>query len=455
VSTYGEIPTLGEALRRFRAGALRPSDLLEQLLDRIEAHDGELGAYVAVDAKGARAAAREADAAWRRGDPGPLCGAPISIKDIFDVEGSVAGCGNPQLSAGRAAATRDAEAVSRLRRHGAVILGRTQLHELALGISGENPRLGTPKNPHDPTRLPGGSSSGSAVSVAAGLALASLGTDTGGSVRVPAALCGLAGLKPTFGWIGRGGLHPLSPSMDHVGLLGRDVTDVALLFHALREPSHHRPVAHHPLRVGLVEELFRAADREVRQALRAALSALAPEVVTVESVSLRGLDDAIEAYGAIVRHEAAVVHREALATRPEIFDPPVREMLQAGADLSSGDHARAIDERERFRAACAALLSRYDGLVTPTTRVCAPPRGATEVAVDGTLVLLREALIRCTCPFSMLGLPALSVPVSAASGLPVGLQVLGPPGCEGTVLGLGAAVGAAVGAANGDGVATV
>jgi len=438
----GEVPTIREALDRFRTGAQRPSELVELLLGRIDAQDRDLGAYVALDPDGARAAALEADAAWARGDAPALCGVPISVKDIYDLEGCIAGCGSPALNQGRRPATRDAEAVAQLRRLGAVVLGRTHMHELALGISGENPRLGTPRNPHDPTRLPGGSSSGSAVSVAAGLALASLGTDTGGSVRVPAALCGLAGLKPTFGWLGRRGLFPLAPTMDHVGLIGRDVADVALIYHALQETPTQRPRARHPLRVGLIEELFRSAGREVRQALRVTLNGLAPEVVAVESVSLRGLDTAVQTYGTIVRYEAAAVHLEALATRPEIFDSPQREMLQAGASLTAADYARALDRREHFRAECAALLGRrFDCLLSPATRVCAPPRGLTEVELDGEPVPLREALLHCTCPFSMVGLPALSIPAGFAGGLPVGLQVVGPPGGEAVALGVGAAVG--------------
>jgi aspartyl-tRNA(Asn)/glutamyl-tRNA(Gln) amidotransferase subunit A len=438
-----EIPTIREALRRFRDGTLRPSDLVEQLLCQIDARDGALGAYVALEADSARSAAREADAAWTRGEAPPLCGVPISVKDIYDVEGCIAGCGNPALNLGRRPAPHDAEAVALLRRLGAVVLGRTHLHELAMGITGENPRLGTPRNPHDPTRLPGGSSSGSAVSVAGGLALASLGTDTGGSVRVPAALCGLAGLKPTFGWLGRRGLFPLAPSMDHVGLIGRDVADVALVFHALRDSPTGEGVRH-PLRVGLIEELFRSADGPVRQCLRETLTGLAPEVVEVDRVSLLGLADAVEAYGTIVRYEAAAVHHEDLAARPEVFDPPVREMLLAGAGLSAAEYVQALDERARFSAGCRGLLSRYDCLLAPTTRVPAPRLGSATVQIDDQPVPVRDALISCTCPFSMIGLPALNVPAGVVSGLPVGLQIVGPPGGEAAVLGVGAAVGAAL-----------
>jgi len=446
VTTKSAIPTATEALQAFARRALRPSTLTEQILDRIAARDPALGAYVEVDAQGARRAARAADAAWDRGTAGPLCGLPISVKDIYDLrDHGAAGCGNPELTGRRGPVAQDAEAVEQLRSLGAVILGRTHLHELALGITGVNPALGTPRNPHDPTRLPGGSSSGSAVSVAAGLAVASLGTDTGGSVRVPAALCGLVGLKPTFGWIGRRGLRPLAPSMDHVGLLGRTVSDVALIYRALRdrvEPEElGRRRAAPPLRAGLVEELFRAADGSVQSALGATLGRLTPEAVEVEAVSLRGLEQAVQTYGVIVRYEAARVH----AQRPASLGADVRRMLEAGAALSSEEYTEALDRRARFTARCGALLRRYDCLLSPTTRVVAPPLDASSVELDGVSVPVREALIGCTCLFSMAGLPALSVPAGVAGGLPVGLQVVGAPWDEAAVLAVGAALGGAVG----------
>jgi aspartyl-tRNA(Asn)/glutamyl-tRNA(Gln) amidotransferase subunit A len=279
-----------------------------------------------------------------------------------------------------------------------VLLGKVHLHELALGITGES--LATPRNPLDSSRLPGGSSSGSAVSVAAGMALASLGTDTGGSVRVPAALCGVVGFKPTFGWMGRGGLAPLAWSMDHVGLIGRTVEDVGLVtgFRATKGP----------LKVAAMEE-----------------------GLGYERVSLPGLEEAFETYGTIVRYEAARVHARELDRRPEIFGEDVRELLLAGAALSLADYVRALDRRAAFARSLDAVLRRYDCLVTPTTLVAAPARGASVVEVRGRQVTVREALLRCTCPFSMVGVPALAVG---------GLQVIGAWGGEGAVLATGGAL---------------
>jgi aspartyl-tRNA(Asn)/glutamyl-tRNA(Gln) amidotransferase subunit A len=436
------LPTLVEALSLFRSGALRPSELLEQVLARIEELDPELGAYVSVDPRGARDAARAADRAWAEGRAGPLCGVPLSVKDIFDVRDTVTGCGNLARTRSGARAGQDAAVVRQVREAGAVLVGKTHLHEHALGITGENPRLGTPKNPHDPSRLPGGSSSGSAVSVAAGMAVASIGTDTGGSVRVPAALCGVVGFKPSFGRIGTEGLHPLSRSMDHVGFLGACVEDSRALFDVLklkRRRSSTSVETRTECRLALVKELWEMASGEVRQVLAEGLDRLTctriGTGITIHEVSLPQLrEEARTTYTTLLLHEAVRVHERVLKEDPDQLGPGVRELLTRGRGISTVEHGRALEQRDAFSEACRRLLDRYTCLLSPTTLVTAPHIGREKVGVDGVQVEVRQALISCTCPFSMVGLPAISLPIKRVEGLPVGLQLVGPIGGDEALL---------------------
>jgi len=438
------LPTATEALRLFRAGEFTPGQLLRQTLQAVDAQVA-LGAFVSVDREAAARQAAAADAAWARAGAGEcpaetLCGLPLTVKDIIDVAGTVTGCGNPRRGA---VAQQDATVVRLLREAGAVLLGKVQLHEYALGITGDNPRMGTPRNPHDPTRLPGGSSSGSAVSVAAGMALASIGTDTGGSVRVPAALCGVVGFKPTFGRISRHGVFPLSCSMDHVGLLAREVADVALLFDVLDRQDPLDPVSlglpraarsagrsHdtcRPPRVGLLEQLHSMAAPQVSQAVEWALSRMERAgVVGCEPVSLPMHDEVGEIYRTILLAEAAEVHRGALSRAEDThFGDDVRRMLEEGAALPASRYAAAQRAQSAFAAACDGLLGHLDGLVSPTTLAVAPAVGAREVEIGCGRVPVRSALVSCTSPFSMIGLPALSLPCGEAGGMPLGLQLVG------------------------------
>ena len=421
--------TIRQIVESFRAAELRPSELLRRVLDRIDELDPVLGAFVTLDREGAARQAAVADERWARGAGGPLCGVPISVKDIIDVAGLPTGCGTP---GDHPPARADAAVVRGLRQAGAVIVGKVHLHELALGITGENPRLGTPKNPRDRSRLPGGSSSGSAVSVAAEMVPLSVGTDTGGSVRVPAALCGVVGFKPGFDRLSCEGVHPLARSMDHVGLLARTVEDVQLVMAALTGDSPSDTGAAQTARVALVRPLHVEAERSVRGAVERALQlAGAAGVAEAEPGELPGLDETAAAYRTILLSEAAAVHEA-----PRAFGADVRALLEAGAAIGEAALALAWERRERFSAACDELLARFDCLATPTTLVPAPPIGAREVAVDGRTLPVRDALVRSTSPFSMVGLPALSLPCGLAAGLPVGLQLVGRRGGEARLLAL-------------------
>lgn len=426
------IPTIGEALVLFSQGALSPSTLLERMLQRIHSWDEELHTYVSLDEKGAREAAKKADADWTEGKAGPLCGIPISVKDVVDVAGMVTGCGTGLFSE---RAKTSATLVQRLREAGAVILGKSHLHAYAFGLTGENDELGTPRNPAGAGSMPGGSSSGSAAGVAAELALASIGTDTGGSVRVPASFCGVVGFKPSYGLISRAGVFPVAESMDHVGLLVRDVTDCRPLLDVLAGADEDDPTSRalppqNPLpacvRVGLVQELHERSDSAVRACIEKNLKRRPG--IQVKRVSLPGLKHARRAYGTIVQAEIAAVHLERFEKNADAYDAMGRGMIERGATTRAVDLLAAQRERTRFNRQVEALWDDFDALVCPTVPVVAPPLGAKEVPIDGLEVKVAGALVRNTSPFSMIGVPALSLPAGSAEGLPVGLQLIGPYG---------------------------
>ncbi len=428
------IPTATEALRQFARGVLRPSELLQRVLANIDDRDPSLGAFVSVQRDRAAREAEAADRAWQRGEAGPLCGLPVSIKDLLDLEGTITGCGSAHPPG--PVATSDAVVVSRLRRAGAVVIGKTHLHEYALGITGENPELGTPKNPADPARLPGGSSSGSAVSVAAGMAVTSVGTDTGGSARVPAALCGLVGFKPTFGLLPTAGVFPLCRTMDHVGLLGRIVEDVSLLARVLEGAGAHdedRPLPRRP-RLALLRDHHLAASEQVREAVEQTLARLEAGGAKITPEAVPRYPELAATYNTIVLYDAFQVHSRAFGERPERYGPVMRQRLEEAGAITIKQYQQAQQVREAFAAAIRDLITQYDALLCPTTRVTAPLLGQQEVDIDGEAVDVRRALISNTSPYSMIGLPAASVPAGEAQGLPVGLQIVGPRGGDGVVL---------------------
>ena len=427
------LSTITDALASFHRGQVRPSQLLECILSQIDELDERLNAYSWVDREGARRAAVGANEAWPRGQAPALAGIPISVKDIFDIQGTVTGCGNPLLA--REPARSDSTVIARLKMAGAVIVGKTNLQEFALGITGENKLTGTARNPYDPQRLPGGSSSGSAVSLAAGMALASIGTDTGGSVRVPAALCGLVGFKPTFGRISRAGVFPLAWSMDHVGVMGRTVSDVRLLYNVLAGDDPADPTTlgllgpspgRRPRRIAVLRQLLEAAAAPVRAEIESTLGRLGAAGLEVNAVNMPYHELVGVAYTTILLCEAATVHYQQLRKAPEAYGEEVRTMLCVGATLFAADYIQAQRVRSAFAAACDRLLTEYDCLVSPTTLVPAPIIGQQRVETNEKIVSTREALVSCTCPFSMVGLPAISVPSGEVSGLPVGIQVIGP-----------------------------
>ena len=398
---------------------------LEAALAAIAEHNPRTNAFVLVDEAGARAAALVLDEERRRGvDRGPLHGMPVSVKDLIDV------AGQPTTAASRVrrghVATRDAPVVQRLREAGAVLIGKTNLHEFALGTTSEESAFGPVRNPHDVTRSAGGSSGGSAAAVATGMGIASIGSDTGGSIRIPAAACGVVGLKPSLGEVPTAGVVPLSATLDHVGPLARTVEDAANVWAVLAGRPIPRLDPPRTFTLGALGGYFTALlSAEVRGEFENALERLRTCGVTIEPRTVHGTETIIDTYTSISLPEAAHWHAATLDKRPDDYQPPVRERLERGRTIAAVSYVRAMETRELLRRAVDAALDHCDALVLPTLPIVAPPLGAVEVTTDsGDTIPVRAAMLRLTQLFNVTGHPAISLPI-ASHGLPVGLQLVG------------------------------
>ena len=448
--------TIAEARRLLAARALSAVELTTATLDRIAALNPALNAYLRTDPEAALAQARAADrrvAAGGDGDGGgqPLLGIPVCVKDVVDVLGTDTTAG----SAGwRRTPTRDAGAARRLREAGAILLANGNTNEFAYGIDGLNPHRGDCRNPYDPARMSGGSSSGPAVATATGMALGGLGTDTTGSIRVPASLCGLAGIRPTLGLVSRAGVVPLAWSYDTVGPLARTVDDVAILLGAVAGHDPNDPTSadrpaedYRPgpdpdvrgLRLGLVEELVELTDAAVAEGVAAAadhLATLGAEIVPLRVDLLRHAP----AIHRVVQHaESARVHEPWFGAQRDRYAPPVRVRIEAGRGIPATAYLAAQQARRLLVEDVARSMRGVDAMLAPTAAVAAPPRDAAAVTVRGRRVPVRDALLGCVLPISQLGCPAASVAIGDDSGLPFGLQVVGRPFAEALVLRVAAA----------------
>jgi aspartyl-tRNA(Asn)/glutamyl-tRNA(Gln) amidotransferase subunit A len=448
--------SIAEAGEQLRRRALSPVELTRAYLERIQRQDGDAHAYITVLSAEALAAAAAAEQEIARGGyRGPLHGIPIALKDLIMTRGVRTTCGSRILSAWVPDA--DAAVATRLREAGAILLGKLNMHEFAYGPTGVNPHYGTPRNPWDRTRMPGGSSSGSGVAVAARLAAGALGTDTGGSVRIPASLCGIVGLKPTYGRVSRTGVIPLAWSLDHVGPMTRTVADAALLLQALagRDPADPStvdvPVPDYRraledgvrgLRLGLPQDVFfRHLDPEVRAAIQDAARSLQGLGASVEEVRLPRIPHAGPASFAIIATEATAYHEPYLKSRAAEYGADVRARLTTGQFVLATQYLKAQRARQVIRADVDAALTDVHALLVPTTPIPAPTLAAREVTVDGVTEDVRWWLIRCTRPINVTGHPALSVPCGfTAGGLPIGLQLVGRHFDEAALLRIGHAL---------------
>jgi len=407
-----------ENSRRFREGSLTPEELTEELLERIALENPRLNAYYEVFHSDARRAAAAATRELREGrDRGPLHGIPVAVKDIFDVAGSVTTAGaHPGFRP--PPAVQDAEVISRLRAAGAVLLGKTALHEWAFGLSTNNEHFGPTRNPYDLERIPGGSSGGSAAALAAGLTVLALATDTGGSIRTPAALCGVVGIKPTYGLVSLRGVTPLSRSLDHAGSMATTVEDAFVFLEGISDFRRH-PASRPMILLGN-GYFSQDVEPEIVEQVHAAARGLGD----TEEVDLGDVLAVREANTTILFSEAAAFHEERLKKHPEWFAKSVGERLALGLKYRGVDYARAREMQRHWKAQLTMLLGDRAVLAVPTT-----PTPATVIGDREGAVLGRE-MSRLTAPFNLAGVPVLAVPVGMVRGLPVGMQLVAAPGRE-------------------------
>jgi Asp-tRNA(Asn)/Glu-tRNA(Gln) amidotransferase A subunit family amidase len=416
---------LTELTMALRARELSVTEHITDVLERLAADTHN--AVVTLDADGALKAAAELDAELARGEwRGPLHGVALGVKDLFDVAGLPTRAGSDVLADAPPAAA-DAAAVARLRAAGAVPVAKLHTHEFAYGPTGDVAATGPARNPHDPSRITGGSSSGSAAAVAAGHLPLALGTDTGASVRTPAALCGVVGLKPAYGALPTDGVFPLSETLDHVGVLAADVHAASVAWDVLARADGTGGGIQSPgvdgVRVGVLrDEYWRTADPGLDAAVDAAVDRLARRGAHVVELRAPMIDELAATYGVIVGAEACATHAGWLAARPQAYQPITRERLALSADLPATAYIGALRTRRRLVPAFRAAVADVDVLVLPTTRLRATPIGVPEV--DG--VTVRVALLALTLPFNLTGWPAVSVPGAVPDGgLPAGVQVVG------------------------------
>jgi aspartyl-tRNA(Asn)/glutamyl-tRNA(Gln) amidotransferase subunit A len=411
-------------------------DLVEQCLEAITRRDDEVNAFITILADEARSRASQADREIAHGqDLGILHGIPLSIKDLIDMKGQPTTAASKVRAGHRA--TSDAPIMARLKAAGVVVVGKCNLHEFAFGTTGDDSAFGPTRNPLAPDHSAGGSSSGSAASVAAGMALASVGTDTGGSIRIPAAACGVVGLKPTRGELSTNGVVPLSPTLDHVGPLGLTVDDVTVVYRAMvGDPvmvEEHQPDErtadhqHQTTHLGVPTRYFLdLLDTDVRDAFEATLTRLRETGCHINEVNIPHADTIATTYRHTQLYEAFRVHRHTLESHPDDYSPDVYKRLESGRALSEKDYWRAQRDRLVLQSDVDSAMEGVSALVLPTLAFPAPPMGSQRVVLGGQTSDIRSVSLRLTQLFNLTGHPAITLPCGTTpDGLPCATQLVG------------------------------
>lgn len=439
--------SIEQAGRLLRKKEISPVELVDAALARIGQLNPELNAFLTVIAEDARRKARAAERAIRRGAAsGPLHGIPISLKDNFWTRGIRTTAGSKILA--DYVPDTDSDVARLLANAGAILLGKTNMHEFAYGITNENPHYGTVRNPWARERISGGSSGGSAVAVATGMCFASMGTDTGGSIRIPASLCGIVGLKPTFGLVSVGGVVPLAESMDHAGPLARNVADVCIMLQAVAGKYPKGAVAPdfrklrksvpRKFRLGWPKEyFFERVDVEVRQVIDAAAKCMESLGARIEEISLPHLADSVEPSTNIALAEATRYHESQgyFPARAADYGEDVRKRLEYGREVRAVDYLNAFAVKREIEKDFKAAFEGVDAILAPALPIAASKIGENELMVAGEKETVRSALVRMNRPANLTGDPAISVPCGfTRAGLPVGLQLIGPHWSEARLL---------------------
>jgi aspartyl-tRNA(Asn)/glutamyl-tRNA(Gln) amidotransferase subunit A len=437
-----------------RWGTCSAREITEAHLARVRLLQDRLNCFITVLADRALAQARAIDAEVAAGRPlGPLAGVPVGIKDLVDVAGTTTSAGSHQRF--HHDAVSDAALTARLRAAGAIFVGKTSLHEFAYGVTNTNTHYGPARNPWDPSRIPGGSSGGSAVAVAAGLCAGAVGTDTGGSIRIPASLCGVVGMKPTYGQVPLGGVIPLSWSLDHAGPITRTVRDAALFLDVMAGRAGpeslsaslegSRTVA--GIRVGIPRPfLWERAHEAVLALAGDAVEVLRRVGASIVECDVPYAAHAGAAAAVVMSAEATAYHEPRLRTHPDAYGEDIRTRLERGLFLTATDYVVGLQAGRFLRGEFLRTFEAVDVLVMPTTPVAATPIEEDPTIAPGASLAMSVQLTRFTNPFNVTGLPALSVPCGfTADGLPVGLQIVGPVGGDAVVLRVGDAYERAAG----------
>jgi aspartyl-tRNA(Asn)/glutamyl-tRNA(Gln) amidotransferase subunit A len=438
-------------------------ELVDATIGRIQKSNPKLNAFITILDQSARREARIADSLIKRGKYlGPLHGIPISLKDLIYIKGVRSTSGSKILA--DFVPEYDSTVTRKLRKAGAIIVGTNNLHEFASGITGINPHYGPSRNPWDVDRMSGGSSGGSAVAVSTGMSLASIGTDTSGSIRVPASLCGIFGLKPTYGRVSKYGVMALAPSIDHVGPLARSAWDIAVLLQVIAGydkmdpssakvsiPDYLKEISSSEIRnsnnnsnsskkfkIGIPKQFFfDTVEPKVMEIFTAFIDRLnGCGITTVSNVDVQGTDKIFETWRPIRLAEATSIHNEWMVSRPQEYGEDVIRMLQKGQEITAVHYIKALHKwRQEIKNAFLKAMSEYDALLVPTTIIPAPFLNEKEVNIEGKTIDVHSCLSMLTTVFDITGLPALNIPAGLVdSKLPVGVQLIGRPFDESCIL---------------------